>query len=229
MLRAKPGAPCRPRSQALLSPLRGPSTVPAEIAGCHHSEQNSGISSHLSHFMKEITFLEAFQIIAVGGRKINLKHIGKTPEDGTEWVNIDEGEEMRLLCRGLSPNISLLQPAAYTWGSAAPSYRPYTQNQSWRCSGAGELPHAALASWHPLQGQWVPLGHAAQSHRKSRPSLPCPSLAADNNVSKCHSLQQVAVLLFGFKARPADSELQARLMLATAQGVLGLEKSPFYQ
>lgn len=193
MLRAKPGAPCRPWLQALLSPQHGPSTVPADPAGCQHSEQNSGIPSHLRLFMKEITFLEAFQITALNRRKIYLKHIGKTPEDGTELVNIDEREETGLLCRGLSPHISLLQPAAYTWGSVAPSYRHYTQNQSWRCSGAAELPQVALASWHPLQGQWLPLGHAAQSHRKSRSSLPCPSLALIImwvNVTVCSKLQR---------------------------------------
>lgn len=50
--------------------------------------------------MKEITFLEVFQIIAVCRRKIYLKHIGKTPEDGMELVNIDEREEVGLLCGG---------------------------------------------------------------------------------------------------------------------------------
>lgn len=74
--------------------------------------------------MKEITFLEAFQIIAVCRRKIYLKHIGKTPEDGTELVNIDEREEVGLLCGGLSPNISLLQPETYAWGSLAPHTSP---------------------------------------------------------------------------------------------------------
>lgn len=200
----------------LAEPSPWPSTVPADLAGCHQSEQNSGISSHLSHFMKEITFLEAFQILALCRRKIYLKHIGKTPEDGTELVNIDETEEMGLLCRGLSPNISLLQSATCTWGSPALSQLPYTQNQSRRCPGTGELP-----DWPWPAG----IHYRGRVTERADP----PSLAGDNNVSKCHSLQQAAALLLGFQGRPADSELQARLMLATAQGVLGLQKSPFCQ
>lgn len=125
--------------QGLLSPLRGPSTVPADLAGCHHSEQNSGISSHLSHFMKEITFLEAFQIIVVCSRKKYLKHVEKTPEDGAELVNIDE-RERKWGCSAEVCLISLLQPVPTLGESPAPSCQPYPQNQSWRCPGTGERP-----------------------------------------------------------------------------------------
>lgn len=147
-----------------------------------------------------------------------------------EWrlVKIDEREEAELLCRGWFPNISLLQPATTTSGSETPAHRPSThkikavgapwlENITERPVPAGIHYRGSVC----LGGHSIPL---PAIERKSSFSLLWPSLAGDNNVSKCHGLQQAAALLFVFKARHADSELQARLVLATAQRNAGVRE-----
>lgn len=59
----------------LSSPQHGTIVAPADVADCPRSEQNSDVLRHPSHFMKEITFLEALQLIAVCRKKIQVKHI----------------------------------------------------------------------------------------------------------------------------------------------------------
>lgn len=131
--------------------------------------------------MKEITFLDAFQIIVVCSRKIYLKHIEKTPEDAAELVNIDE-RERKWGCSAEVCLISLLQPVHYTWG-ITPSCQPYPQNQSWRCPGTGEHPQ-----WH-----W-PAGIHGRGRITERADHPCRAplqlgIIMWVNVTVCSKLQ----------------------------------------